>query len=128
MSKLYSLCKYVETATGRPIAVNHPVVGDNIWRHSSGIHVDGVLKDVQSYELIQPEYVGRDQSARHLGVSKHSGRVALKNAAERLGFRLSDEQLNSLLPVLADKTVEANRYLTDTELADVIQLYISREP
>lgn len=119
--QLYSLCKYVETATGRPIEINHPVVGDNIWRHSSGIHVDGVLKNVQSYELIQPEFVGRDQSARQLGVSKHSGRVALKTTAERLGYQLTDEQINCLLPRLADMTVEANRYLTDPELTDVIQ-------
>ena len=94
-----------DRATGRPIPVNHPVVGDNNWRHSSGIHVDGVLKALSTYELISPEYIGRDASARRIGVSKHSGRVALKVNAERLGFALSEEQLNKSLPLVAARTV-----------------------
>ena len=124
MARMYALCKYVETASDRPIAVNHPVVGDNIWRHSSGIHVDGVLKSSRSYELIQPEYVGRDESVRTLGVSKHSGRVALRTTAERLGFRLSEDQVAELLPRLSDLTVEAGRCLTDLEISDIIESHI----
>lgn len=124
MSKIYNLCRFVETATGRSIAVNHPVIGDNNWRHSSGIHVDGVLKALATYELISPEYVGRDASARKIGISKHSGRVALKNNAERLGFYLTDEQVQALLPKIATMTVEANRYLSDQELADIFDRHI----
>jgi len=119
MKQMNRLCRYVEMATGRPIPDNHPVVGDNNWCHSSGIHVDGVLKALNTYELISPEYVGRDASARRIGVSKHSGRVALKVNAERLGFNLSEEQLDELLPNVAARTVEANRYLTDIELGEL---------
>jgi 2-isopropylmalate synthase len=116
----------VETASRRPIPVNQPVVGVNNWCHSSGIHVDGVLKALKTYELISPEMVGRDASARRIGISKHSGRAALHNTALRLGFTLSEDELKDLMPRLAEMTVEANRYLSDQELIDVLQRYRER--
>lgn len=121
MFQMWDVCSYARTATDRPIAVNHPVIGDNNWCHSSGIHVDGVLKALNTYELISPEYIGRDSSARKIGVSKHSGRVALKRTAQRLGFDLSEDVLQELLPKVAAMTVEANRYLSDQELQDIFE-------
>jgi homocitrate synthase NifV len=121
MTQMNALCRFVEGAANRPIPVNHPVVGDNNWRHSSGIHVDGVLKALNTYELITPEYVGRDAASRQIGVSKHSGRAALKANAERLGFHLTDDHLDELLPVVAARTVEAKRYLTDAELCNLFE-------
>jgi homocitrate synthase NifV len=123
LSKLWDVCSYVETASKRPIPVNQPVVGVNNWCHSSGIHVDGVLKALKTYELISPEMVGRDASDRRIGISKHSGRAALNNTALRLGFTFSEDQLKELMPRLAEMTVEANRYLSDLELTDVFARY-----
>jgi homocitrate synthase NifV len=128
LSKLWDVCSYVETASRRPIPVNQPVVGSNNWCHSSGIHVDGVLKALKTYELISPEMVGRDASARRIGISKHSGRAALNNTALRLGFTFSEDELKDLMPKLAEMTVEANRSLSDQELRDVFQRYRERRP
>ncbi|MBU1699366.1 MAG: homoaconitate hydratase [Candidatus Eisenbacteria bacterium] len=126
MTRFHELCHYVQVAADRPLPVNHPVVGDNNWRHSSGIHVDGVLKALNTYELISPELVGRDASARTIGVSKHSGRVALKTNANRLGFEMTEKQLEELLPMIAARTVEAGRYLTDEELSIIIRAKLGK--
>ena len=71
---------------------NKAVVGKNAFAHESGIHQDGVLKERTTYEIMDATEVGLDSNSIVLG--KHSGRHALKDALEQLGFKVEGNALN----------------------------------
>ena len=73
---------------------NKAVVGANAFAHEAGIHQDGYLKERTTYEIIEPKLVGVPESKLVLG--KHSGRHALKQRCDTLGFDLSTDQLNAV--------------------------------
>jgi 2-isopropylmalate synthase len=73
---------------------NKAIVGENAFAHEAGIHQDGYLKNPSTYEIMSPASVGVPESRIVLG--KHSGRHALKNRAEDLGFQLTRDQLEEL--------------------------------
>lgn len=68
------LSQLVSTLSGRPVPLNKPIVGDMVFTHESGIHVNGVLKDPSTYEPFEPAFVG---GKRKIAIGKHSGRKAL---------------------------------------------------
>lgn len=82
----------VSRLTGFPVPPNKAIVGDNAFKHSSGVHQDGVLKERTTFELMNPEDYGWTQSEIVLTAS--SGRHALRHQLSELGYELSDEQLN----------------------------------
>jgi 2-isopropylmalate synthase len=95
------------------VQANKAVVGENAFRHASGIHQDGVLKDRSTYEVMKPERVGVPGSTLVLG--KLSGRAGLQSRLEDLGYTLSREDLGKVFEsfkVLADK----KREITDRDL------------
>lgn len=120
-SHLSSLSKFVSIASSRPVPVNAPVVGINNWCHSSGIHVDGVIKDSSNYELISPEYVGLPVTSRKLGLNKHSGKRAVVHYFSRLGVDLDSEQSIIILGKVQNATVANKRMLTDAELLSLVR-------
>jgi len=73
---------------------NKAIVGENAFAHEAGIHQDGYLKEKSTYEIMDPQSVGVPESRLVLG--KHSGRHALKDRTETLGFELSKEELDAL--------------------------------
>lgn len=73
---------------------NKAIVGENAFAHEAGIHQDGYLKNPSTYEIMSPASVGVPESRIVLG--KHSGRHALRQRAEDLGFQLTREQLEEL--------------------------------
>ncbi len=73
---------------------NKAIVGENAFAHEAGIHQDGYLKERTTYEIMDPASVGVPESRIVLG--KHSGRHALKQRAEDLGFTLTREELDEL--------------------------------
>ncbi|MDP9211980.1 MAG: 2-isopropylmalate synthase [bacterium] len=72
-----------------PVQPNKAVVGDNAFKHESGIHQDGVLKERTTYEVMNPADVGADPGKR-IVLGKHSGKHAFNAALEKLGFPLED--------------------------------------
>lgn len=90
--QIYPTCKLLSQITGIPIPINKSIVGANAFAHESGIHQDGVLKDVLTYEIMNPAHVGIPGNLLVLG--KHSGRHALKSKVEGMGFKLNDEELS----------------------------------
>jgi len=76
------------------VAANKSIVGEAVFTHESGIHVDGLLKDPSNYQGFDPAELGR-QHTTVLG--KHSGSHAVRAAYEHLGLRLSDAQIVPLL-------------------------------
>ncbi len=86
---------------------NKAIVGRNAFAHESGIHQDGVLKERTTYEIMDAQTVGVETNSIVLG--KHSGRHALRNALEELGFQVEGQALNTAFKrfkELADKKKE----------------------
>src|ERR1700759_640323 len=80
--------KLVSNVTGFPVQYNKAIVGKNAFAHESGIHQDGMLKNVETYEIMRPADVGVHESSLVLG--KLSGRHAFKDKLEALGYDLED--------------------------------------
>ena len=84
--------RMVSRFTGYAVQPNKAVVGRNAFAHESGIHQDGVLKERSTYEIMDAREVGLESNSIVLG--KHSGRHALRDALEQLGFRVEGNALN----------------------------------
>lgn len=92
---------------GIPVPPNKAIIGANAFSHSSGIHVDGFLKDRQTYEIMRPEDVGLEES--RVVLTARTGRAGLRDRMEKLGFTLSPEELNQTYQsflAIADKKQE----------------------
>ena len=112
-TQIYPSSRLVSRITGMQVQANKAVVGENAFRHASGIHQDGVLKDRSTYEVMQPERVGVPGSSLVLG--KLSGRAGLQARLEALGYSLNREEISNVFEsfkVLADK----KREVTDRDL------------
>jgi 2-isopropylmalate synthase len=84
--ELYRISRMVSRHSGMVVQPNKAIVGDNAFAHESGIHQDGVIKNKETYEIMNAELVGREAGVLVLG--KHSGRAAFKKALEDLGYDL----------------------------------------
>ncbi len=84
----------VAQASGRPVAANKSIVGEAVFTHESGIHVDGLLKDPLTYQGFDPAELGR---SHRTVLGKHSGSHGVMVAYEQLGLHLSGEQARQLL-------------------------------
>ena len=95
--------KLVSTLMRMPVQANKAIVGRNAFAHSSGIHQDGVLKNRENYEIIDPEDVGVKESS--IVLTARSGRAALNHRLKVLGYELNKEKLDQVYKnflVLAD--------------------------
>jgi 2-isopropylmalate synthase len=102
--KLVATSRIVSECTGMPVPPNKAIVGKNAFAHESGIHQHGILAERTTYEIMHPEDVGFSESALVLG--KHSGRHALRDRLETLGYRFDDIHLADLFDAfkaLADR-------------------------
>jgi isopropylmalate/homocitrate/citramalate synthase len=91
---LYNLSKIVEDLSGIIIAPNKSVVGYNAFRHESGIHIDGILKKLETYEPIHPQDVGRERS---FVLGKHSGRALIRKLLQEKGVELSPAEIDRIV-------------------------------
>jgi 2-isopropylmalate synthase len=84
----------VSSLMNMPVQPNKAIVGRNAFAHSSGIHQDGVLKNMQTYEIINPRDVGIDDNS--IVLTARSGRAALKHRLSSLGVDLTQEKLDKV--------------------------------
>ncbi|HUJ73464.1 MAG TPA: 2-isopropylmalate synthase [bacterium] len=89
---LYPASRLLTQLTGIPVQPNKAIVGANAFAHEAGIHQDGVLKNPLTYEIMTPESVGI--KSNNLVLGKHSGRHALAERVQSLGYELSTAELN----------------------------------
>lgn len=89
---LYDTSLMVRDKMGMPVQPNKAVVGANAFAHSSGIHQDGVIKNRETYEIMDPEEVGVTESA--IVLTARSGRAALAYRAKKIGYELTKIQLD----------------------------------
>ena len=122
-TQFYRTSRMVADMLGMPVPVNKAVVGDNAFAHSSGIHVDGVLKKRETYEIMKPEDVGSPKSK--VVLTARTGRHGLKHRLEDLGYKLSKTELEKTYKrfiEIADKKNE----VFDEDIAAVISDEIMR--
>ena len=89
---LYSTSQMVSESMAMPVQPNKAIVGANAFAHSSGIHQDGVIKNRETYEIINPSDVGVNESA--IILTARSGRAALAYRAKNIGFELTKNELD----------------------------------
>ncbi|HEY7795676.1 MAG TPA: 2-isopropylmalate synthase [Gaiellaceae bacterium] len=90
ISQIGAASRLVEALTGSPVPPNKAIVGANAFAHEAGIHQDGMLKDVATYQIIDPDELGL---AMTLPLGKHSGRHAFSHAVAAAGLSLDDDEL-----------------------------------
>ncbi|MFZ5429495.1 MAG: 2-isopropylmalate synthase [Bacteroidota bacterium] len=104
---IYRTSRLVSNLMNMPVQPNKAIVGRNAFAHSSGIHQDGVLKNRENYEIMDPKDVGINESS--ILLTARSGRAALKHRLELLGFKLDKDKLDKVYDEflkLADKKKE----------------------
>jgi len=114
---IYKTSKLVSGLMNMPVQPNKAIVGRNAFAHSSGIHQDGVLKNRENYEIIDPKEVGIDESS--IDLTARSGRAALKHRLGLLGYEFSKERLDKIYEdflIIADKKKDVK----DTDLMALI--------
>ncbi len=109
-TKIYPASRMVSSLMNMPVQPNKAVVGRNAFAHSSGIHQDGVLKNVATYETMDPKDVGLDDNS--IVLTARSGRAALKYRLEVLGVPVDDDKkldkIYQKFLALADRKKEVN--------------------
>ncbi len=117
--------RLISKLTGMAVQPNKAVVGANAFAHSSGIHQDGVIKHRTTYEIMNPEDVGIEEST--LLLTARSGRNGVSNRLKHLGYNLSAKELEPLFErfkALADK----KKYVFDDDLLSLLEEGRSRVP
>ncbi len=107
--KIYPTSRLVSRLMRMPIQANKAIVGRNAFAHSSGIHQNGILKNRFTYEIINPKDVGINESS--LALTARSGRSALNHHLERLGYKVTSQELDGIYEkflTLADKKKDVN--------------------
>ena len=111
------LSDLVSKASGLPIPYNKPVVGNNVFRHESGIHVDAVIEEPLCYEPYVPELVGQ---RRQLVLGKHSGCRAVKAKLNECDLEVTDDELIEIVR-LVKKSREEGKYINDDVFKDIVK-------
>ncbi len=120
-TKFRDLAEYVSLAASRELPVWKAIVGSNMFAHESGIHVDGTLKNANTYEAFCPEEVGL---TRQIVIGKHSGSHSIRAKFEEYGHHLTDEEAGEILAQVKKVAVELKRPLFDKELVFIYEDYI----
>ena len=112
--------EYVSRASGRELPAWKAIVGSNMFRHESGIHADGALKNPKTYEAFLPEEVGLE---RQIVIGKHSGTASVRSKFVEFGIHMSEHQAAEILPKIRSYTVSMKRPLFDKELMYIFDNY-----
>jgi methanogen homocitrate synthase len=117
ISKFYEISKLVESLTHMKIPDNKPIVGKNIFRHESGIHVDAVIEEPLTYEPFLPEMVGQQ---RRIVLGKHSGCRAVRAKLNECGIDVTKDELCKIVEQVKSKR-EEGKYINDKLFNDIVR-------
>lgn len=117
------LSDLVSKASELPIPYNKPIVGNNVFRHESGIHVDAVIEEPLCYEPYLPELVGQK---RQLVLGKHSGCRAVRAKLNECELDVTDEQLIEIVRQVK-KSREEGKYINDQVFKDIVKKISKKE-
>ena len=115
---LFDTSNLASEGMGMPVQPNKAIVGANAFAHSSGIHQDGVIKNRETYEIINPLDVGVNESA--IILTARSGRAALAYRAKKIGIDLSKNELDLIYPEFL-KFADIKKEVTDEDIPEIIK-------
>jgi 2-isopropylmalate synthase len=116
---LYDTSQMVSEAMGMSVQANKAIVGANAFAHSSGIHQDGVIKNRETYEIIDPHDVGVETSA--IVLTARSGRAALAYRAKNIGIELTKLQLDKVYEQFL-KFADTHKEINDDDILGIVDL------
>ena len=116
---LYDTSQMVSEAMGMNVQANKAIVGANAFAHSSGIHQDGVIKNRETYEIIDPHDVGVETSA--IVLTARSGRAALAYRAKNIGIELTKLQLDKVYEQFL-KFADTHKEINDDDITEIVDL------
>ncbi|MCB8748054.1 homocitrate synthase [Rhodoferax sp. U2-2l] len=121
---LVTISHLVARASGRQVAFNKSIVGEAVFTHESGIHIDGLLKNASTYESFDPSELGRQ---RRTVLGKHSGSQAVRQAYAQMGVVLDDDALTArLLGRIRDHAMRVKQEATADELRSFLLESLAR--
>ena len=115
---LYETSRLVSESMGMMVQPNKAIVGANAFAHSSGIHQDGVIKNRETYEIINPHDVGVTESA--IVLTARSGRAALAYRAKNVGFELDKLQLDKVYQEFL-KLADLQKEINDDDIPKIVE-------
>ena len=115
-TKFREISKYVSQASGRQLPDWKAIVGTNMFRHESGIHADGAMKNPKNYEAFDPSEVGLE---RQIVIGKHSGKAAIINKFKEYEIELTNIEAETMLELVRQTSVRMKRNLFDKELVEI---------
>lgn len=115
---LYALSLLVSKMMRMPVQPNKAIVGRNAFAHSSGIHQDGMIKNRENYEILDPEDVGIPQSS--IILTARSGKAALKYHLERLGYDFENDRVEKIYDEFL-KMADEKKDVTDDDLIVLVE-------
>lgn len=111
-----ALCLAVSKAAGQPVPRQKSLVGTRVFTHESGIHIDGLIKDIRNYQGLDPGLLGRTHT---LVLGKHSGMAAVKAVFARFGIVLDQVQTGKLLSAVQEFAINRKRSPSGKELLKI---------
>lgn len=115
---LFGTSKMVQEHMGMVVQPNKAVVGDNAFAHSSGIHQDGVIKNRETYEIMDPTDVGVTESS--IVLTARSGRAALAYRAKKVGYELTKMELDIIYPEFL-KFADVKKEISDDDIHKIME-------
>lgn len=117
IEKFCELSKLVEDLTNLKVPDNKPIVGKNVFRHESGIHVDAVIEEPLTYEPFLPELIGH---TRRIVLGKHSGCRAVKAKLDACGIEVTKDELCKIVEQIK-KDREKGKYINDEHFRQIVR-------
>ena len=117
LTELAEIAAIVAAAAARPIPLNKAIVGDHVFTHESGIHVDGLLKDRRTYQALDPALLGR---AHRFVMGKHSGLAAITASLSELKLQASPRELPAILARVRELAGTTKATVTAETLARIL--------
>ena len=115
---LWDTSTMVSQKMGMPVQPNKAIVGSNAFAHSSGIHQDGVIKQRETYEIIDPKDVGVSESS--IVLTARSGRAALAYRAKNVGYELTKLQLDTVYQNFL-KYADIKKEILDEDIHEIVE-------
>jgi len=115
---LWDTSRMVSQKMGMPVQPNKAIVGSNAFAHSSGIHQDGVIKQRETYEIIDPKDVGVNESS--IVLTARSGRAALAYRAKKVGYELTKLQLDAVYENFL-KFADRKKEILDDDIHQIVE-------
>lgn len=122
---LYPTSQLLQYTTGLIIAKNKPIVGDNVFSHESGIHQDGVLKNRATYEIMNPDDIGRTSDTLIMG--RHSGKHSFQKKLQQYGILVTKEQFENAFKKFIH-IADAKKEVYDEDIFNIIASLLGSFP